>query len=145
MSAALEIREACSLAMSRYYPSYIRDNPHLSLDSLLSSSLRPTFYNNQIVDKASVLPAKPTPYSKYRLLYHLIVDDTLEWCTSRSNSFNADNNLIARWFFLLDWIRIIGSHPIIFASISTSTNFILWWWFDILNSWWSGRGAPCWV
>ncbi|KAI8546770.1 hypothetical protein RHMOL_Rhmol07G0145200 [Rhododendron molle] len=31
--------------MSRYYLSYIRDSPHLSLlDSLLSSSLRPTFY-----------------------------------------------------------------------------------------------------
>lgn len=34
-----------SLAMSRYYPSYIKDFPHLSLlDSLLSSALRPAFY-----------------------------------------------------------------------------------------------------
>ncbi|KAF7139360.1 hypothetical protein RHSIM_Rhsim07G0122700 [Rhododendron simsii] len=34
-----------SLAMSRYYPSYMRDSPHLSLlDSLLASSLCPTFY-----------------------------------------------------------------------------------------------------
>ncbi|KAG5540122.1 hypothetical protein RHGRI_020377 [Rhododendron griersonianum] len=88
-----------SLAMSRYYFSYIRNNPHLSLlDSLLSSSLhplRPAFYNNQIVDKASLLHTKPTPHSKCRLLYHQIVDNTLEWCTSRSNSFNADNSITA--------------------------------------------------
>ncbi|KAG5522170.1 hypothetical protein RHGRI_034376 [Rhododendron griersonianum] len=41
-----------SLVMSCYYPSYIRDSPHLSLlDSLLSSSLRLAFYKIEEKDE----------------------------------------------------------------------------------------------
>ncbi|KAI8546769.1 hypothetical protein RHMOL_Rhmol07G0145100 [Rhododendron molle] len=44
-SARIDLHHHRSLAMSRYYPFYIRDSLHLSLqDSLLSSSLHPTFY-----------------------------------------------------------------------------------------------------
>lgn len=53
-SAPIGFHHLRSLAMSRCYPSYIRDNPHLSLvHSLLSSSLRPAFCRLEEEDNRS--------------------------------------------------------------------------------------------
>ncbi|KAF7120606.1 hypothetical protein RHSIM_Rhsim13G0060800 [Rhododendron simsii] len=55
-SAPIGFHHLRSLAMSRCYPFYIRDNPHPSLlDSLILSSLRPAFYRLEEEDNRSGL------------------------------------------------------------------------------------------